>query len=68
MTSPLKLVGGGLKAGYAHGQAAEFGCKAVEDIVSGHDLQATLSHALGPDHRRPSCPTTAARTASPTPG
>jgi hypothetical protein len=48
----LWLAGGGFKAGYAHGATDEFGYKSVTDIVSVHDLQATLLHALGLDHRR----------------
>ena len=48
----LWLAGGGFRAGHAHGQTDDFGYKAVEDTVSVHDLQATLLHALGLDHRR----------------
>ena len=48
----LWLAGGGFKAGHAHGATDEFGYKAVTDIVSVHDLQATLLHALGLDHRQ----------------
>jgi hypothetical protein len=48
----LWLAGGGFKAGHVHGATDEFGYKAVEDIVTVHDLQATLLHALGLDHRR----------------
>jgi uncharacterized protein (DUF1501 family) len=48
----LWLAGGGFKAGYAHGATDEFGYRSVENVVSVHDLQATLLHALGLDHRR----------------
>jgi hypothetical protein len=48
----LWLAGGGFKPGYAHGATDEFGYKAVEKIVTVYDLQATLLHALGLDHRR----------------
>lgn len=48
----LWLAGGGFKQGYCHGATDAFGYKAVEDIVTVHDLQATLLHALGLDHRR----------------
>ncbi|WP_165229048.1 DUF1501 domain-containing protein [Aquisphaera insulae] len=48
----LWLAGGGFKAGYSHGQTDDFGYKSVEDVVTVHDLQATLLHALGLDHRR----------------
>jgi uncharacterized protein (DUF1501 family) len=48
----LWLAGGGFKKGYAHGATDEFGYKSVEDVVTIHDLQATILHALGLDHRR----------------
>ena len=48
----LWLAGGGFKGGYAHGQTDDFGYKSVEDVVTVHDLQATLLHTLGLDHRR----------------
>jgi hypothetical protein len=48
----LWLAGGGFKAGHTHGATDEFGYKAVEGAVTVHDLQATLLHALGLDHRR----------------
>ncbi|HJT35895.1 MAG TPA: DUF1501 domain-containing protein [Pirellulales bacterium] len=48
----LWLAGGGFKAGYAHGQTDPFGYAAVDQIVSVHDLHATLLHALGLDHVR----------------
>jgi hypothetical protein len=48
----LWLAGGGFKPGYAHGATDEFGYKAVEQIVTVYDLQATLLHALGLDHRK----------------
>jgi uncharacterized protein DUF1501 len=48
----LWLAGGGFKRGYVHGSTDDFGYKAVENVVTVHDLQATLLHALGLDHRR----------------
>ena len=48
----LWMAGGGFKPGYAHGQTDDFGYKSVVDVVTVHDLQATLLHALGLDHRR----------------
>jgi hypothetical protein len=48
----LWLAGGGFKPGYVHGATDDFGYKAVGDIVTVHDLQATLLHALGLDHRK----------------
>ena len=44
----LWLAGGGFKRGYVHGSTDDFGYKSVEDIVTVHDLQATLLHAPGP--------------------
>jgi hypothetical protein len=48
----LWLAGGGFKRGYAHGATDDFGYKSVADIVTVHDLHATLLHALGLDHRK----------------
>jgi Protein of unknown function (DUF1501) len=52
----LWLAGGGFKPGYTHGATDEFGYKAVEKVVTVYDLQATLLHALGLDHRKLSYP------------
>jgi len=46
----LWLAGGGFKAGYVHGSTDEFGYRAEEDVVTVHDLHATLFDALGLDH------------------
>ncbi len=48
----LWLSGGGFKRGYCHGSTDDFGYKAVQDVITVHDLHATLLHALGLDHRR----------------
>jgi hypothetical protein len=48
----LWLAGGGFKQGYAHGRTDDIGYAAVEDVVTVHDLHATLLHALGLDHKR----------------
>jgi hypothetical protein len=48
----LWLAGGGFKHGYVHGATDEFGYKSVDGVVTVHDLQATLLHALGLDHRK----------------
>jgi hypothetical protein len=48
----LWLAGGGFKQGYVHGATDEFGYKSVTDVVPVYDLQATLLHALGLDHRK----------------
>ena len=44
------IAGGGFKRGYAHGATDEFGYSAVHDVVTVHDLHATMLHALGLDH------------------
>ena len=48
----LWLAGGGFKSGYVHGATDEFGYRSIQDVVSVHDLHATLLHALGLDHER----------------
>jgi hypothetical protein len=48
----LWLAGGGFKRGYAHGQTDDFSYQSVENVVTVHDLHATLLEALGLDHRR----------------
>ncbi|MBI3837501.1 MAG: DUF1501 domain-containing protein [Planctomycetia bacterium] len=48
----LWLAGGGFKGGHVHGATDDFGYEAVKDVVTVHDLHASLLHALGLDHRR----------------
>ena len=48
----LWMAGGGIRGGYVHGATDEFGYEAVDQVVSVHDLHATLLHALGLDHLR----------------
>jgi hypothetical protein len=48
----LWLAGGGFKPGYVHGATDDFGYEAVRDVVTVHDLHATLLESLGLDHRR----------------
>jgi hypothetical protein len=48
----LWLAGGGIKAGYTHGQTDELGFNVAVDPVHVHDLHATLLHLLGFDHTR----------------
>jgi hypothetical protein len=52
----LWLAGGGFKPGYVHGTTDDFGYQSVDGTVTVHDLQATLLHALGLDHRRVTYP------------
>ncbi len=44
------LAGAGVKGGIAHGATDELGYHAVEDVVSVHDLHATMLHLLGIEH------------------
>ena len=46
------LAGGGVKAGYVHGETDELGYRVARDPVGVHDLQATILHLLGLDHER----------------
>ena len=48
----LWLAGGGFQGGYCHGRTDDFGYEVAEDVVTVHDLHATLLHVLGIDHRR----------------
>ncbi len=50
--SSIWLAGGGFRQGFSYGHTDDFGYKAVEDIVTVHDLHATLLHAMGLDHLR----------------
>ena len=46
------LGGAGIKPGVSYGTTDELGFKAVENVLSIHDLNATILHLLGLDHRR----------------
>lgn len=46
------LAGGGVKQGYVHGSTDELGYNIAEGPVHVHDLNATLLHLLGIDHKR----------------
>jgi uncharacterized protein DUF1501 len=46
------LAGGGIRGGISHGATDELGYLAVEDVVSVHDLHATMLHLLGIDHTK----------------
>jgi hypothetical protein len=48
----LWLAGGGVKAGFTHGETDEFGFNVVKDPVHVHDFQATLLHLMGLDHEK----------------
>lgn len=46
------LGGAGVKPGVSYGQTDELGFKAVENVSSVHDLNATILHLLGLEHTR----------------
>lgn len=46
------LAGAGVKRGVSYGATDELGFKAVENVSSVHDLNATVLHLLGLDHER----------------
>jgi hypothetical protein len=48
----LWLAGGGLKRGFIFGGTDDYGYRAVENILTIHDLHATVLHLLGLDHER----------------
>ena len=46
------MAGGGVKPGVVHGETDDFSYNVVKDPVHIHDLNATILHCLGIDHRR----------------
>jgi hypothetical protein len=46
------LAGGGVKPGLSYGLTDDFGYNIVESPVHVHDLQATILHCLGIDHKK----------------
>jgi len=46
------MAGGGVKRGFVLGKTDDIGFNIVEDPVHVHDLQATILHLLGLDHKR----------------
>ena len=46
------MAGGGIRGGVTHGATDDFGFHPAEDPVHVHDLNATILHCLGIDHRR----------------
>ncbi len=46
------FAGGGIKTGFSLGRTDDLGFHVVEDAVHVHDVQATILHCLGIDHRR----------------
>ncbi|MCW3100671.1 MAG: hypothetical protein JWL77_6289 [Chthonomonadaceae bacterium] len=48
----LFMAGGGVKPGITYGATDEFSYRSVENVVSMHDLHATMLHLCGIDHER----------------
>jgi uncharacterized protein (DUF1501 family) len=46
------MAGGGIKGGLSYGATDELGYAAVENVVTVHDVHATMLHLLGIDHSR----------------
>lgn len=46
------LAGGGIKQGFSFGETDDYSYNVVSNPVHVHDLQATILHCLGIDHRR----------------
>jgi hypothetical protein len=46
------MTGGGVKRGFSFGETDDYGYNITQDPVHVHDLQATLLHLLGIDHKR----------------
>jgi len=46
------MAGGGIKPGITYGETDDYGYNIVRDPVHVHDLQATILHCLGIDHKR----------------
>ena len=46
------MAGGGIKPGMTYGATDELGYNAVENVVSIHDLHATMLHLMGIEHKR----------------
>lgn len=51
-TYSMWLAGGGIRAGQTIGETDELGYYPIRDRVHVHDLQATVLHQLGLDHKR----------------
>jgi hypothetical protein len=49
---PTWFAGGGIKPGVVYGETDDFSYNIVENPVHIHDLNATILHCLGIDHRR----------------
>ena len=48
----LWMAGGGIKPGTVYGATDELGYNSVENVVTVHDLHATMLHLFGVEHER----------------
>jgi uncharacterized protein (DUF1501 family) len=48
----LWMAGGGIQGGQVIGSSDEFGYRAEQQVVTYHDVHATMLHMLGMDHKR----------------
>ena len=46
------MAGGGIKPGMVHGETDDYGYNIVRDAVHVHDMNATIMHCMGYDHKR----------------
>lgn len=51
-TYTMWMSGGGIKRGFTYGETDEIGYEAISGRVHVHDLQATILHQLGFDHKK----------------
>jgi arylsulfatase A-like enzyme len=49
---PVWFAGGGIKPGVVYGETDDFSYNVTKDPVHIHDLNATILHCLGIDHKR----------------
>jgi hypothetical protein len=49
---PIWMAGGGIKPGLVYGETDDFSYNIVENPVHIHDMNATILHCLGIDHKR----------------
>jgi hypothetical protein len=46
------MAGAGVKHGFTYGESDDLGFSVAKDKVHVHDLQATILHLLGMDHKK----------------
>src|SRR5690606_30663024 len=46
------MAGGGVKQGFQFGETDEFSYNVIQDPMSVHEMNATILHQMGIDHRR----------------